>query len=315
MSKKWTKKRLSAAKDILSKHTIYSKAIIEIGESKDSVYNAFSRAGMDTPTSYLKTHGSGTKKKTTPEKIQSICVINDVHIPNHNEAACQNVMDFIRDEQPDNVVINGDLMDCYWLSTFPKEPGVPDFQAELDMTVEFLEELRAVAPNAKIDYLEGNHEERLKRRLKDMQAFHSLRAINMPDLLFLDELGISYHKYKKPLNFNGKTLSIVHGHRVSKHSGYTAKAHLLDDDYMNVIIGHTHRMGMYYKTGHIGKRRALENGGLFDKAKLDYVVNPNWQNGFCMVYLREDDPDFVQIQPIEMTDAGVFVWRGKIYGE
>lgn len=320
MSKKWTKKRISETIEVLGRHTNYSEALEEIGETKDSLYNAFQRASKQAPTHYLGMHMSGKTPSQSPastlhtgDKVYSICVINDVHIPNHNEAACKNVMDFIRDEQPDHVVINGDLMDCYWLSSFPKEPGVPDMQAEIDLTVEFLTELREAAPHAKIDYLEGNHEERLKRRLKEMVAFHSLRDFSIPGLLYLDDFDITYHKYKKPLDFNNKTLSIVHGHRVSKHSAYSAKAHLLDDDYMNIIIGHTHRMGMYYKTGHIGRRRALENGGLFDKAKLDYVVNPNWQNGFCMVYLLEDDPSFTQIQPIEMTDEGTFVWRGKLY--
>lgn len=315
MSRKWTRNRISESIKVLGSHTNYSEALEELGETKDSLYNAFSRAGLNPPTEYLAQEPVMSQPQKSPTGVYSICVINDVHIPNHNEAACMNVMEFISDEQPDHIVINGDLMDCYWLSSFPKEPGVPDFQAELDMTFEFLEEIRKRAPNAKIDYLEGNHEERLKRRLKETQAFHSLRAINIPELLFLDDLDITYHPYKKPLDFNGKTLSIVHGHRVSKHSAYSAKAHLLDEDYMNVIIGHTHRMGMYYKTGHIGRRRALENGGLFDKKKLEYVVNPNWQNGFCMVYLAEHDPDFIQIQPIEMTDEGAFIWRGKIYGE
>lgn len=316
MSKKWTKERLTQAVDILRRHTDYAEALKEIGETKDALYNAFYRAGMRSPTEYLSTGAERAQRVEDvkpSEGIYTILVFNDVHIPNHNEAAVRNVFSLCEEIQPDHIVINGDLMDCYWLSSFPKEPGVPDFQAELDLTIEFLEDLRAIAPTAKIDYLEGNHEERLKRRLKEMKAFYSLRSLTIPGLLFLDDFDITYHKYKKPLDFNGKALSIVHGHRVSKHSAYSAKAHLLDEGYMNVIIGHTHRMGMYYHSGHIGRRRALENGGLFDKNKLDYVVNPNWQNGFCLVYLREDNPDYVQIEPVEMQDDGSFIWAGKLY--
>lgn len=326
MSKKWTPKYLKQTQTILSKHSVYANALEEAGEKKSAIERAFARHGLKHPTTYLQTEDVPTrpvvkKKKAlkNPTKgnsdLYTMVIFNDVHIPNHNEKACQNVMNFIRHENPDHVVINGDLMDCYWLSSFPKSPGVPDFQAELDMTIEFLSDLRHVAPNARIDYLEGNHEERLKRRLKEMVAFHSLRVMNLPELLFLEDFDIKYYDYKKPLNMHGNTLSIIHGHRISKHSAYSAKAHLLDDDFMNVIMGHTHRIGLYCKTGHIGKRRALENGGLFDKSKLDYTTNPNWQNGFCVVYLKKSDPDFIHITPIEMTDEGSFIWEGRIFGE
>lgn len=321
MSKKWTPKHIEHCITILSQHTDLGDALEELGHSKSSITRAFSRAGKDHPKTYLtsrpkrKAHTSakvGKKPKKNPSDLYKVCVFNDVHIPNHHEEGVANVMDFIRYEGFDHVVINGDLMDCYWLSSFPKEPGVPDFQAELDMTIEFLEELRSAAPNAKIDYLEGNHEERLKRRLKEMHAFHSLRNMNLQNLLYLDEFDITYHDYKKPLHIN--SLSVIHGHRLSKHAAYSAKAHLLDDDFQNVIMGHTHRMGLYCKSGYLGRRRALENGGLFDARKLDYMTNPNWQNGFCVVYLKKSDPDFISIVPIEMSEDGSFIWESKIYG-
>jgi hypothetical protein len=190
---------------------------------------------------------------------------------------------------------------------------MPNLQQEIDIGAELLNELRSNCPTAKIDYLEGNHEERLKRLVRQQHSLYGLRALSIPSLLNLEDLDIDYHAYKHPLDFNGKILSIVHGHRVSKHSAYSAKAHLIDNGYMNVIIGHTHRMGFYYHDGHNGRRRGYENGGLFDRNKLKYVVEPNWQNGFCVVYLRDDDPEFVQIVPIEMANDGSFIWKGDIY--
>jgi hypothetical protein len=55
----------------------------------------------------------------------------------------------------------------------------------------------------------------------------------------------------------------------------------------SVIIGHTHRMGMYYESGH-GRREwvAIENGHLMDMKHADYVKGPpNWQAGFTVIYL------------------------------
>lgn len=253
---------------------------------------------------------------STAGGVKSLVIFNDVHIPFHHKQGCQNVLQFCEDMQPDHVVINGDFLDCYSVSIFPKEPGMPNLQSEIDEGAAFLKDLRRRCPDAEMDYLEGNHEERLKRLVKQQHSLYGLRALTIPSLLGLDKLNIRYHAYKHPVNFGARgILTVVHGHKVSKHSAYSAKAHLLDDGYQNVIIGHTHRMGFYYHDGHMGRRRAYENGGLFDKQKLDYVVGPNWQMGFCVVYLREDDPDFLQVHPIEMTDSGSFVWNGKVYGK
>lgn len=316
MSKKWTQEKIKRTLKVLQRHTDYKEALKELGETADAVYNAFIRSGLLAPSEYLASSGTEIQRRkqmVSSDGVKSIVVFNDVHIPFHNEAACRNVLRFCKDIQPDNIVINGDLLDCYSVSSFPKEPGKPNLQEELDIGAEFLNELRSNCPTSEIDYLEGNHEERLKRLVRQQHSLYGLRALTIPSLLFLDDLDITYHSYKHPLDFNGKILSIVHGHKVSKHSAYSAKAHLIDNGYMNVIIGHTHRMGFYYHSGHIGRRRGYENGGLFDKSKLEYVVEPNWQNGFCVVYLREDDPEFVQIVPIEMSDDGSFIWKGQIY--
>lgn len=247
--------------------------------------------------------------------IQTIVIFNDVHIPFHHRSGCKNVLKFCEDFQPDNIVINGDFLDCFSVSIFPKNPGGPNLQDEIDEGREFLEDLRQKCPEAVIDYTEGNHEERLKRLVKSQHSLYGLKAFTIPHLLGLDKLDIAYHPYKHPVDFHEGLLSVVHGHRVSKHSAYSAKAHLLDDGYQNVIIGHTHRMGSFFYSGHSGDRRAFENGGLFDINQLDYVVGPNWQMGFCVVYLLRDNPDFLQIVPIEMNNEdGSFIWEGRLYG-
>lgn len=315
--KKWTKNKIKKAIDILKSKTDYQLALGELGETSDALYKAFKRNGLSSPTEYLASSEEEIKRReelTCSSGIQTMVVMSDHHIPNHNEAACRNVLKLCKDLQPDDVVINGDLLDCYNLSRFPQKPGKPNLQAELDIASEFLHELRDICPTAKIDYLEGNHEERLKRIVVEQRAFYGLRALSIPSLLHLDSLDITYHGYKHPVDYKGKLLSIVHGHRVSKHSAYSAKAHLLDDGYWNVLIGHTHRMGAFFHTGHaLGRRRAYELGGLYSKKKLEYVVEPNWQNGFAVVYLKDDDPNFIQVIPVEMTDDGSFIWKGILY--
>lgn len=314
--RKWTSTKINKALDTLKKHVSFQDALEEIGESSDALYKAFSRAGLETPTVYLASSKEEVSRRelfAASSGVKTILVFNDVHIPFHNEAACRNVIKLAGDLQPDHVVINGDLLDCYTLSRFPKAPGMPNLQDEVDIGREMLRELRMKVPTATFDYLEGNHEERLKRMILENPGLFGLKALTIESLLDLKDLNINYHSYKQPVDFVGNQLTFVHGHRANKHSGASAKAHLIDNGFHNVVVGHTHRMGSYFHDGHYGRRRAYENGGLFCKKKLEYMVEPNWQNGFCVIHYLEGDDNFIQIIPVEMNNEGTFIWKGVLY--
>ena len=332
MSKKWTDQKIRETIEVLQRHTDYQTAIEELGETKDSIYNAFNRQGFYPPSEYLASSQEQIerRKKMEPDKaLQTILIGSDFHFPFHNVRGVRNFLKFAGDLQPDHIVLNGDLLDCYTVSAFPKAPGMPDLQAELDMGIEFLQDLKSACPTAKITFIEGNHEERLKRFMKTNKALYGLRCFQLPKLLRLDELDIDYVEYGDCLDFHSGVyeISITHGHKVRKHSAYSAKGHLLDEYYANVIHGHTHRIGTFYQDGKLGRRRAFEIGGLFDRDQADYVTGEkNWQNGFAVLYTskgsdcqecgRAHDPEYpAACYTVEMQNNGTFVWNGKIYDE
>jgi predicted phosphodiesterase len=311
---KWTDKRLERAKSILENHSDYEKAVRQIGESKGALYKAFKRNGMKAPTEYLGENVPNMSKASTPDSgLYKIVIANDFHIPFHNPQAVDNWLEFCEDLQPEYIVINGDFLDCFSISSFPKLPGKPLLQDELDMGIEILDELRGKCPDAEIWYLQGNHEERLARLVKDNDGLFRLRAMQLENLLELDRNDIHYREYMNALEIGD--LSVVHGNIARKHSAYSAKGTVQDFGYNNVVVGHTHRMGWYMHDGANGRRRGLENGGLFSKEQADYMDGPaNWQNGFCTVY-QDEEKDFLQIHPVEMDEDGSFVWSDKMYGK
>ena len=103
--------------------------------------------------------------------------------------------------------------------------------------------------------------------------------------------------------FNDKLL-IGHFNKALKHSSYTAKG-LVDQYKMNIIQGHTHRIGMYYVTGAKETYIGVEGGCLCD-IKPTYVNSPNWQTGFVMAR----DHKNIEIIPIDDDEA---IYRGRIY--
>lgn len=314
MSKKWTQDRIKEALTILSKHHEYSQALEEIDESSNSLGSAFQRGGLEAPTTYLaedEKEALFRRNSHLPEGLRSIVVFNDVHVPFHNKNGVEAVLDFCRDNQPDVIVINGDFLDCYSISDFHKAPGMPVLQDELDEGLEILEKLRRYCPLSEIWYTEGNHEERLRRLIKQQHGLYGLKAFTLESLLEFDRLGINYKQYGDVVWFGD--LAIYHGTHISGHAAYSARRELERGGFKYCITGHVHRLGFHHRKGYTGNRMALENGGLFDIEQCDYMLNPNWMNGFSIVY-QDVEKDFIQINPIPMEYDGTFIWNNKWYG-
>lgn len=92
--------------------------------------------------------------------LEKILVFGDPHIPFQDDRAVDCMIKYAKREyKPSIIVINGDMLDFYSISTFDKNPSRKEtIQDELDTANAFLSDLRSYFPKAKIYYLEGNHE-------------------------------------------------------------------------------------------------------------------------------------------------------------
>ena len=121
--------------------------------------------------------------------------------PFHDRNALDVAFQITRQFQPDTIVINGDWLDMSeWSDKFTREP---EFffttQPALFETHFWLQKLRRTNPNARIVYIEGNHEVRLRNsivnHLASLASFVSvsLESIgSLSTLLGLESLGIEY---------------------------------------------------------------------------------------------------------------------------
>ena len=57
------------------------------------------------------------------KEIQKNMVISDIHIPFQDEDAVAVMQTFAKDYKPDNLYINGDMLDFYSLSSFGRWHG------------------------------------------------------------------------------------------------------------------------------------------------------------------------------------------------
>ena len=235
--------------------------------------------------------------------------LGDPHIPFHNEKALEIVFSFIKDFKPHKVFVLGDWIDFYDLSSFDRDPDRKfSLQKELDLGRGYLEELADLTPKATRVFMQGNHEDRLRRWLWRNPDVSSLRGLDLDELLGLADLGYESYEYHQVYNY-GTGLLVKHGDLVRKHSAYTAKAEL-ENDGISGISGHTHRLGTHFKRDHSGQTVWYEAGCLCD-LEPHYNVRPNWQTGYAYSYKERQGSQFhITLVPIIKNKAIV---NGVLY--
>ena len=233
-------------------------------------------------------------------------ILNDIQYPFHDEQCLALVKLFIKDIKPDGVRLNGDIVDCYSISSFTKDPM---HRADLLTERRYAQDLMGHIAKYSQDnmWLEGNHEKRLWRLIADRApALGVFEEVSFPKLFKLDNFGFKWSPYGDLTRLGH--LRITHGELVRKDSGATAKAYW-NRYRTSVLIGHTQRFGAFYITC-LGEQYAcFENACLCD-LRPDYTPNPDWQQGFSVVHVASDKTYNVQQIPIFKRDGRAFCMYG-----
>lgn len=223
--------------------------------------------------------------KSTPDTFQAddkkLIVFSDVHIPFQDDLAIQTMLEFAEEYRPDIIVILGDLIDFYQISTFVKNPAKKSVKIEIDETRKFLTELRRMFPDARIIFKTGNHEDRLEKYIfQNAKQIADLVSDLLPIQLNLSALNIEY--MTEPFSI-GK-LWFLHGHE--KPGGAYNPEYITNVMwnyiYDHFIVGHFHRKqqktfknisGDTFWTGALG----------YLAGAMDYAILNKWTQGFCTV--------------------------------
>lgn len=232
-------------------------------------------------------------------------VLSDQHIPFQDPGVESLTLEFIKEHQPDGIHLLGDVLDFYPLSRFDKDPQrLSQLQDDLDQGCDYLNEVRKRS-QAPIIWSEGNHEDRLRRYLwRQAPELAGLKGMQFEELLRLQEFKVRWAPAMKPYKV-GKLL-FTHGSVVRKWSGMSAKAH--HEKYgMNVIHGHTHRLGAFYHTTYESSYGSWENGCLCG-LQPEYCISPDWQNGWSVVWFYGD---YFHVEQVCVID-GQYVFHGGL---
>lgn len=220
-------------------------------------------------------------------------VPGDIHFPTHDVGAVNAMTEFFGEQYEAaglrcGVVLQGDTLDCYGLSRYPKKA------ARLWASYRLRDEVNAARP-----FLEwaggtelgaamilGNHEKRLLDTLDQHPELHGAAGVEFGAITGLSSvpgLEILDHGARVCL---GDKVVVCHGDT----DRFPRAAHLVARKYPDHVTlwGHTHQIASHlmttYDTGGEPQVRGAYNvGHLCDVAQQEYTDEPSWQAGFAVV--------------------------------
>ena len=254
--------------------------------------------------------------------MRRIVVVSDIQAPYEDRRALKNVIGFIGQYQPDEVVQIGDLVDypapSRWTAgTRAEYAGGVHRDSEYTKR-NFLEPLRAVY-DGPLGILEGNHDERPRKYLESRAPALSAEDehYHFQHLLDFQRFGV---KLLLPYYNIAPGWVAIHGHEspgMTQIAGRTAAAKARKAG-TSLVMGHTHRLAVSPEsTGYGGKIRTIygfEVGHLMDVRQAGYLKGgpANWQKGFGILYAGRYSATPLAV-PIE--DDGSFVVEGERFGQ
>lgn len=269
-------------------------------------------------------------RKTTGPSTAVVC--GDHHAPHHDKTLHRLFCEFLTDEQPDLIEINGDLLDFADISRHRQMPKTgPGGEYPFTNTVNeclqsgfnLLLDYRTACPDAQIRLKFGNHDMRLYYSLVDnlkglydiTAAGEQTPALSLRNLLRLDELHIELVEkdWEKAKTRIGKRLTALHGYSTSKNPG----GKMLTELSGSTLQGHSHRMSLIYRTAHdpddgTETRLAGECGCMCEiEDGLGYANCPDWQQGAMLVKTWPNN-DFT-VAPIVYLPGRLLLPDGRRY--
>lgn len=213
-----------------------------------------------------------------------IGVLSDIHFPYYDKEALNAAINYLRKWKPDCILLNGDIIDCYALSKWEKDPRKRPFSYELKMLTGFLTQLNYIFPNARKVYKIGNHGERYEKLiLQRVPEFVDMEMFTFEAVIKAKDLGVEVVKRKRVIKA-GK-LNIIHGHElphglaapVNPARGFFLKTKA------NVLGGHHHQTSDHSESDLNGNIIGAWSTGCLCELHPDYAPINKWNHGFATV--------------------------------
>ena len=248
------------------------------------------------------------EERVNEDETRILC-ISDMHIPFNRD-----IKEFFKYKgKVDTLVLNGDIIDNYSMSSFTKMYRlslVEELIRARELLIELIEEIQP----KKVTVVTGNHEIRLGKKIADKIGSDLLDLMPRDALAFLFDTGFNYYdRIKKcktvytPIdeevdcevnyvgNFwtkEGKTIFVHPQAFRGTTLGTVGKAYdyftAIGEDFQSIIMAHTHKLGMYV----MNDKYLYEQGTCANLNHMDYqdlkLPKSSQVNGYMYIVQDKD---------------------------
>lgn len=203
--------------------------------------------------------------------------------PTHDRDAWEAAVHLASEASVDRIVLLGDMVDLPALSKYPHGNDLRGHTKKtIDETKWWLARLAALG--VPVEYIFGNHEERLpalfKKHCPDLADVYTLQ-----DALGLADLGITPHA-PYGTDFRYKDVVFTHGDKHATHGGQTAAKYLATASPLSVVYGHCHKSEVAWKTPPYGRPKFACSPGTISNPPLvpGASAHPDWQKSLALIH-------------------------------
>lgn len=235
-----------------------------------------------------------------PKGVKRWAVLADLHVPYHDVSAIQLAIDNSRD--CDGCLILGDMLDCYALSPWLRDPRERDFAAEVEAGKQMLAVL--CQQYKTVVWKLGNHEQRLERYLQaHAPELFGIANFTLASICETSERGIEVIDAMDPIRC-GK-LIVLHGHEAGR--GMTSPVNPARGVYLRghecTLIGHEHRTSQHAEPTWSGTLTTCWSVGCLCDLHPKYRPLNAWNHGLAK--LDVTDKSGWRIENYRITDGMV----------
>lgn len=231
-----------------------------------------------------------------------VLILPDVHIPYHDADALRLAVAHAKKWKPTHVLLNGDWIDFYGVSSFVTDPKQRDLAGELRNANEAFHWLRHVFPKTEILYKLGNHEERWERYL----------FTRAPELVGTMVSSLQAQLPAAPELIGSKTsvllgkLLVLHGHeyRFAIQNPVSPARGLQLRVKTTALCSHFHQRSEHSTRDGHGKLLTTWSTGCLCQLSPDYLPRNEWSHGFALVEV--DQHGAFDVQNLRIIDGKVY---------
>jgi predicted phosphodiesterase len=218
-----------------------------------------------------------------------VLVLSDVHVPYHNLDALTACFDYAKDEKPDALLLNGDVIDFFMLSRFVRDPKARSFAHELMAFKRFFEALTEIF-GCKTYFKLGNHEERYDHFLYTKAGeLDGVDEFKLENIIKARAEGIEVIGGKRVIKLGD--LNVLHGHEFggSIFSPVNIARGLFLRGKVSAMQGHNHQTSEHTESNMNGEITTTWSLGCLCELHPAYLPINKWNHGFAIVDVDGDN--------------------------